>query len=168
MIYQAIMLWPIGEVRHIGNGDGLHPGRALLRAKYPYTRRKGRLQSAAVRLSQPRIGGVGRDDSEQSEVSRFSDQAESSVNDPAGQPDPHLVLRAAIQAEELRADVDTCVLTARTDAAEAHGLAQRTAHVARTAPVDRAANAPDSGAASGREPAAPVARTFIRAASPHR
>jgi hypothetical protein len=50
---------------------------------------------------------------------RFSDQAESSVNDPAAGRHADIVLRAAVQAEDLRADVDTCVLTARTDAAEA-------------------------------------------------
>ena len=74
------------------------------------------------------------------EVMRFAYQAESSVSDPAASRHRDVVLRAALPAAELRANVDFGVLTAGTGAAEAHGLAQR---------------------------AASFARTFIRAASPH-
>ena len=75
------------------------------------------------------------------EVMRFAYQAESSRGDPAASGHRDVVLPAALPAAELRANVDFGVLIPRTGAAEAHSLAQR---------------------------AASVARTFIRAASPHR
>ncbi len=111
-MYQSIADGPIGEMRRIGNEVGLQPGRALLR----------RSQGSAS-------------------VMRFSYQAESSRGDPAASGHRDVVLRAALPAAELRANVDFGVLIPRTGAAEAHSLAQR---------------------------AASVARTFIRAASPHR
>jgi hypothetical protein len=97
-------------------------------------------------LSQPRIGGVGRDDSERTEVMRFSDQAESSVSDPAAHRHPDVVRRVALSAAEPRRR-------------RGYRLTHR---------QDRRGRGARSGAAGGCEPAAPVARTFIRAASPDR
>jgi hypothetical protein len=136
------VLRAIGEIRRVENEVGLQPERALLRAEYPFTQGWTiTVGGGPAYRSQGLAASVGTIVNS-TEVLRFSDQAESSVSDPAASRHSDVVLRAALPAAEVRAHVDTGVLTARTDAAEAHGLTQRAPHVARAAPVVLAANAP--------------------------
>jgi len=115
-------------------GTDSQPGRALLRAGYPFTQ-EGTITVGGdpVSRSQGLAASVATIVNS-TEVLRFSDQAEWSetIRRPAH---PDLVLRAALQAEGLRADVDTCVLTARTDAAEVNTVL----------PVSRARSADSAG-----------------------
>ena len=105
----------LARYERIRNGVGLRPRPALLRAEYPYTRRKGRFQSALVRFYRRQgLAASVRTIVNGTDVMRFSDQAESSVSDPGASRRSDVVLRAALPAAELRADVDTGVLTART------------------------------------------------------
>ena len=81
--------------------------------------------------------------------------------DPAAGRDSDVVLSAALAAAELGADVDADmdagIVSAGADTPDPHGLADRTAHLARSAPIDLAADALDARVATGREPTALVA-----------